>query len=164
MHLDDGSIFLLAARKRKKSASSAYVISSSQDPEELTRSSSSYLGKLRGNFVGTEFTVFSNRSSSTLATVGVSSGNLVAAASSAPARAYRSTGGSSGKSTKDHDEFDAEASSAPMQEVAAVQFEFNVLGTRGPRKMTVAVPAVSPDGGARWRPAGPDDTLLERVR
>lgn len=164
MHLDNGGMFLLAARKRKKSTSSAYVISSSQDADDLTRSSSSYIGKLRSNFVGTEFTILSNRSSSSLATVGAATGSLMAASSSAPARRYRSTGGSNRSTRETDDEASTGPNSGPMQEVAAVQFDFNVLGTRGPRKMTAAVPAVSADGGARWQPAGPNDNLLERLR
>ncbi len=49
-------MFLLAARKRKKQTTSNYLIS--LDPEDLNRDSSKFFGKLRANFVGTEFTVF----------------------------------------------------------------------------------------------------------
>ena len=48
--------FLLSARKRKKSKSSNYIIS--LDEDDLARQSGNFFGKLRSNFVGTEFTIF----------------------------------------------------------------------------------------------------------
>ena len=47
--------FLLAARKRKKSKSPNYLIS--LNVRDMVRQSAAYCGKLRGNFLGTEFTV-----------------------------------------------------------------------------------------------------------
>lgn len=47
--------FLMAARKRRKSKSSHYLIS--LDAHDMVRQSASYCGKLRGNFLGTEFTM-----------------------------------------------------------------------------------------------------------
>ncbi len=58
LYLDDGRHFLLAARKRKTSTSSQYILT--MDSEDLGRSSKGYVGKLRSNFVGTEFVVFDN--------------------------------------------------------------------------------------------------------
>lgn len=164
MYLDDGNVFLLAARKRKKSTSSAYVISSSKDADDLTRKSSSYIGKLRSNFVGTEFSISSRPSSSNSAVTAAANNSLVATASSPMTRQYRSTGGSSRSSRATEDEVGSSAGNDCMQEVGAIQFAFNVLGTRGPRQMTVGVPALSADGAHRWRPSGPDDHLLERIR
>ena len=46
--------FLLAARKRKKSKNPNYLIS--LDARDMVRQSPAYCGKLRGNFIGTEFT------------------------------------------------------------------------------------------------------------
>lgn len=48
--------FLLAARRRKKSKTSNYVIS--LDEEDKSRHSNTYCGKVRSNFIGTEFTIF----------------------------------------------------------------------------------------------------------
>lgn len=51
-------VFLLAGRKRKKSATSNYLIST--DPTDLSRGGESYVGKLRSNLLGTQFTVYDN--------------------------------------------------------------------------------------------------------
>ena len=48
--------FLLAARKRKKSKTANYVLS--LDAEDINKHSNTYTGKVRANFIGTEFTVF----------------------------------------------------------------------------------------------------------
>ena len=53
---NDDATFLLSARKRKKSKSSNYVIS--LDEDDLSRQSGNFFGKLRSNFVGTEFVIF----------------------------------------------------------------------------------------------------------
>ncbi|KAG8461633.1 hypothetical protein KFE25_001251 [Diacronema lutheri] len=52
----DGDRFIMAARKRKKSNSNNYVISTSI--KDLARHSESCIGKLRSNFIGTEFVLY----------------------------------------------------------------------------------------------------------
>ncbi|XP_012255738.2 protein king tubby [Athalia rosae] len=99
-------VFLLAGRKRKKSATSNYLISS--DPTDLSRGAESYVGKLRSNLLGTQFTVFDN-------------------------------GYSLMKSEK------REERTNPRQELAAVVYDTNVLGFKGPRKMTVIIPGMTSD-------------------
>lgn len=148
--MDESRTFLLAARKRVKSASSHYVISSS--PDDLSRHSSSYLGKLRSNFVGTEFSIHCK--SSTIASA-AAKGSL-AISSSASQQHGRNRRDSQGSGS---------GGEPVMQEVGAVVFGYNVLGTRGPRKMTAAVPGVLDSGGShRWRSTGSDDTLLDRLK
>ena len=57
MEREDGKkVFLLAGRKRKKSATSNYLITT--DPTDLSRAGESFVGKLRSNMMGTQFTVF----------------------------------------------------------------------------------------------------------
>jgi tubby-related protein 1 len=56
LYLDEEDRFLLAAKKRSKNKTSNYIIS--QDAKSLGKDSASYLGKLRSNFVGTEFVVY----------------------------------------------------------------------------------------------------------
>jgi len=57
MEREDGRrVFLLAGRKRKKSATSNYLITT--DPTDLSRTGESFIGKLRSNMVGTQFTVY----------------------------------------------------------------------------------------------------------
>lgn len=164
MHMDDGRTFLLAARKRKKAASSHYVISSS--PQDLSRGSSSYFGKLKANFVGTEFSI--QCKSSVLASTAAKGSLAVSSSAHSPAKRLSSGNGRDGRQTRDSmgSEGGAGAAAEPlMQEVGAVTFGYNVLGTRGPRRMNVAVPAVhSADGSHRWRATGPDDTLAERIK
>lgn len=56
LYLEEGQRFLLSAQRRKGSKTSNYVISTNQ--EEPLRQGPTYLGKLRSNLVGTEFTVY----------------------------------------------------------------------------------------------------------
>lgn len=51
-------VFLLAGRKRKKSTTSNYLIST--DATDLSRGGDAYIGKVRSNLLGTQFTVFDN--------------------------------------------------------------------------------------------------------
>ena len=53
MYLNADNVFLLAAREVKKATGTSYVISSTS--EDLSPRSSSCMGKLRSNFLGTEF-------------------------------------------------------------------------------------------------------------
>ncbi|VEL21866.1 unnamed protein product [Protopolystoma xenopodis] len=63
---DDRRFFLLAARRRKRSATSNYLISC--DATDLSRDGDAYVGKLRANFLGTQFIIYGNgRSSQPLA-------------------------------------------------------------------------------------------------
>jgi len=48
--------FLLAAKKNTGSATSHYTISS--DSEKMEKNAAAYLGKVRSNFLGTEFVIF----------------------------------------------------------------------------------------------------------
>ncbi|XP_008552363.1 protein king tubby [Microplitis demolitor] len=117
-------VFLLAARKRKKSKTSNYLIST--DPTDLSRDAESFVGKLRSNLIGTQFTVFDN-------------------------------GYSLMKDDKKHNE-----RANPRQELAAVVYDTNVLGFKGPRKMTVIIPGMTPDQKRiAICPRDDSETLLE---
>ncbi|XP_065199555.1 protein king tubby-like isoform X1 [Planococcus citri] len=114
-------IFLLAGRKRKKSSTSNYLIST--DPTDLSRGSESFVGKLRSNLLGTQFTVFNN-------------------------------GRSPFKSFNEND--------IPREELAAVVYDTNVLGFKGPRKMTVLIPGMTHDQKrVQIIPQDNTDTMLE---
>ncbi|XP_046748157.1 protein king tubby isoform X1 [Diprion similis] len=116
-------VFLLAGRKRKKSTTSNYLISS--DPTDLSRGAESYVGKLRSNLLGTQFTVYDN-------------------------------GYSLMKSEK------REERTNPRQELAAVVYDTNVLGFKGPRKMTVIIPGMTTDQQrVQICPRDDTETLLE---
>ncbi|KAF7993709.1 hypothetical protein HCN44_010304 [Aphidius gifuensis] len=116
-------IFLLAGRKRKKSTTSNYLIST--DPTDLSRGAESYVGKLRSNLLGTQFTVYDN-----------------------------------GHSLMKDDKRDERPN--PRQELAAVVYDTNVLGFKGPRKMTVIIPGMTADQKRiSVCPADESETLLE---
>ena len=103
MEREDGrKVFLLAGRKRKKSATSNYLISI--DPTDLARESETFVGKLRSNRLGTQFTVFDN--------------------GDAPGKA---------------------AGAAVRKELAAIVYDTNVLGFKGPRKMSCIIPGMNLD-------------------
>lgn len=121
----EGERFLMAARKRTKNKTSNYLIS--MDKNEQEKESPGYIGKVRSNFVGTEFVGY-DRGCNPAELGGVEG----LAASSASAAAVR-------------------------QELCAVFYESNILGSKGPRKMTAVIPTVRPDGArAIWKPMSPD--------
>lgn len=118
----DGKIFLLCARKRKKSKATNYLISTSQlilkDSHKFATA-----GKLRANFVGTEFNIFD-------------------AGYNAYKRYNRPTASSANGNDSSDDEDQVQDSINPRQELGAVIYDANVLGLKGPRKMTVLLPAM----------------------
>lgn len=93
----------------------------------MARDGPNYMGKLRSNFVGTEFVVYDK--------------------------------GLSAKESKQGDTSNAE----PRQELAAICYGSNVLGMKGPRKMTVLIPALKENSSrVPWRPSSSSDTLIAR--
>lgn len=124
LHLEKGlgkKIFLLAGRKRKKSATSNYLIST--DPTDLSRGSEAFVGKLRSNLLGTQFTVFNNGRS--------------------PFRSFNEN-------------------DIPREEMAAIVYDTNVLGFKGPRKMTVLIPGMTHDQKrVQIIPQDNSDSILE---
>ncbi|KAL9643477.1 hypothetical protein ABK040_010091 [Willaertia magna] len=55
---EKGDTFLLSAKKRKVKQTSNYCISF--DREDINRNDAKFVGKLRSNFIGTEFQIFDN--------------------------------------------------------------------------------------------------------
>ncbi|XP_061564034.1 tubby protein homolog [Cololabis saira] len=125
MEKEDGKrVFLMAGRKRKKCKTSNYLISI--DPTNLSRDTTSYIGKLRSNVLGTKFTVYD------------------------------------GGENPDKKPFIKECESV-RQELAAICYETNVLGFKGPRKMTVVIPGMlENDERVSIRPKNDPETLLVR--
>lgn len=121
---DEAKVFLLAGRKRRYSKTSNYLIS--LDATDLSRDGEAYLAKLRGNFVGTEFTVYDH--------------------------------GANPSKRESPDQ-------PTRRELALVSFEKNVFGLKGPRKMTVVLPAISDSGlPVDFQPTKVEDTLSERLK
>jgi tubby and related proteins len=61
LYLKENDRFLMCSKKRANNKTSNYIISKGE--HDLSRESPNYLGKLRSNFVGTEFQVYDNGAS-----------------------------------------------------------------------------------------------------
>lgn len=125
LYMVDGDRFLLGSKKRTNNKTSNYLLS--MDKRDLNRESPSFMGKVRANFVGTEFTIYDDGASP-----------------------------------------DPKATTAPTtirQELGIINYASNVLGSRGPRKMKVAVPKVLPDGRSIvFQPDNEEDSMLAKFR
>lgn len=118
--------FLLSAKRNRRTTCTEYVIS--MDADNISRSSSTYIGKLRSNFLGTKFIIYDTQAP-------YNSDQL-----SAPGRTSR--------------RFNSKKVSPKVPRssynIAQVSYELNVLGTRGPRRMHCAmhsIPASSLEPG-----------------
>ncbi|CAH8566536.1 unnamed protein product [Schistosoma turkestanicum] len=120
LHLEKGDrkFFLLAARRRKRSTTSNYVISC--DATNLSRDGISFAGKLRSNFLGTHFIVYGcelkSRDNESL---------------------------NSGSKVDDCGRITTATKTQDLQELAAIIYDTNVLGFKGPRKMTIILPRLN---------------------
>ncbi|KQK06049.1 tubby-like F-box protein 8 [Brachypodium distachyon] len=118
--------FLLSAKRNRKTTCTEYVIS--MDADNISRSSSTYIGKLRSNFLGTKFIVYDTQpphDGAVVPPVGRSSRrfNSKKVSPKVPSGSYN---------------------------IAQVTYELNVLGTRGPRRMNCimqSIPASSVEPG-----------------
>ncbi|KAF6777021.1 hypothetical protein AHF37_03991 [Paragonimus kellicotti] len=147
MEREDRKFFLLAARRRKRSATSNYVISS--DATDLSRNAYSFAGKLRANFLGTQFVVY---------TGGRLGKNRTEVPSTNRSRqSIRST--DSGCEFADENLY---AVRDNLRELAAIIYDTNVLGFKGPRKMTVLIPRMlDNDQRAEFGAGTANDGLVE---
>ncbi|GKC72266.1 tubby-like F-box protein 3 [Tanacetum coccineum] len=113
---DDGK-FLLAAKKCRRATCTDYIIS--LNAEDVSKGSSTYIGKLRSNFLGTKFTVYDAQppNGGALATKCRSfrPGSLKRVSPRVPAGNYP---------------------------VSNILYELNVLGSRGPRRMQCVMNAI----------------------
>ncbi|KAJ4845902.1 Tubby- protein 3 [Turnera subulata] len=114
---DDGK-FLLAARRCRRPTCTDYIISLNCD--DVSRGSSTYIGKLRSNFLGTKFTIYDAQppNSAAQAVTKCRSTRLVSMKQVSPR---------------------VPAGNYP---VAHISYELNVLGSRGPRRMQCAMDAI----------------------
>lgn len=118
--------FLLSAKRNRRTTCTEYVIS--MDADNISRSSSTYIGKLRSNFLGTKFIIYDTQppyNGSQLSPPGRTSRRFYSKKVSpkVPTGSYN---------------------------IAQVTYELNVLGTRGPRRMHCtmhSIPASSLEPG-----------------
>ncbi|GAB4820012.1 hypothetical protein N2152v2_007058 [Parachlorella kessleri] len=122
--LEDGDQFLLAGQKRKSSTrGSDYTIT--MDRNDLTANGGNMCGKLRANFIGTEFVCYDD--------------------------AEKPRSG---------------VSNSARSELVGVTYQTNVLGTKGPRKMTVLIPKLDAyaDKPIKMQPDSHRDGMLARYK
>ncbi|XP_057974040.1 tubby-like F-box protein 8 isoform X1 [Malania oleifera] len=125
--------FLLSAKRTRRTTCTEYVIS--MDADHISRSSSTYIGKLRSNFLGTKFIIYDTQppyNSGHLSTPGHTSRRFYSKKVSpkVPSGSYN---------------------------IAQVTYELNVLGTRGPRRMhctmhSIPASALDPGGTVPGQP------------
>lgn len=125
--------FLLSAKRTRRTTCTEYVIS--MDADNISRSSSTYVGKLRSNFLGTKFIIYDTQPPH--------SGALI----QAPGRSSR--------------RFYSKKVSPKVPNgnysIAHITYELNVLGTRGPRRMhcimhSIPNSALEPGGSVPGQP------------
>lgn len=123
---DDGK-FLLAARKCRKPTYTDYLIY--LDMGDVSKGSSTYIGKLRSNFLGTKFTVYDAHPPYDGAVVSKSRSARVIGLNQVSPR--------------------VPAGNYP---VSHISYELNVLGSRGPRRMNCvmsSIPASAVEEGGK---------------
>ncbi|XP_078182341.1 tubby-like F-box protein 8 [Carex rostrata] len=132
--------FLLSAKRNRKATCTEYIVS--MDADHISRSSSTYIGKIRSNFLGTKFIVYDTQPP-----------YYMDPATANPGRSSR--------------RFTSKRVSPKVPSgsysIAQVSYELNVLGTRGPRRMHCimnSIPAASldPHGSVPGQP----DRLISR--
>ncbi|KAF9149158.1 Tubby- protein 1 [Linnemannia schmuckeri] len=166
---------LLRATKKKRSRGSYYAITSDMDhhPADYDRKASDenygVLGKLRSNFLGTAFNVYSNGRNPF-------SGNAAPVQAAAEAEGQSSGisnnsannggggGGEGGARAAQDQKAKAEIKNPVRQELGAVIYNPNVLGLKGPRKMTILMNTMTAEGEmVERRPTQIKDTLIGRM-
>ncbi|KAM3225667.1 hypothetical protein ACQJBY_058413 [Aegilops geniculata] len=132
---------LLAARKIRRAARTSFVISLISD--DFSHSSSTYVGKLKPNFLGTKFTIFDSQPPCDAAVL------------------------PNNKPSKRHSKQVSPRLPLGNYNVATVSYELTVLRNRGPRRMQCtmhSIPAVCiQEGGKAPTPTGMVHSLDEQV-
>ncbi|KAF9926499.1 hypothetical protein FBU30_003938 [Linnemannia zychae] len=159
---------LLRAAKKKRSRGSYYAITSDMDHHptdyDVKASDENYgiLGKLRSNFLGTVFNVYSNGRnpfSGNTSQATNEPGNEPGGISNTVA----SNGATGAQDPKSKTEIKNKG--LPVrQELGAVIYNPNVLGLKGPRKMTILMNTMTAEGDmVERRPTQIKDTLIGRM-
>ncbi|CAM9246503.1 unnamed protein product, partial [Hapterophycus canaliculatus] len=153
LFMKEGDRFLMCSKKRPNNATSNYLIS--MRAGDLDKNSTNFLGKLRANFVGTEFQVFDDGYN--------------------PKEQPGTFGGGWGTGNHGGGGRGSGVGNEPMrEELGCIMYASNVLGSRGPRKMQVAIPTVTDtgvvtkwselDGGRGSQTGGGGSKAIERVK
>ncbi|XP_073107026.1 tubby-like F-box protein 8 isoform X2 [Elaeis guineensis] len=132
--------FLLSAKRNRRTTCTEYIIS--MDAENISRSSNTYIGKLRSNFLGTKFIIYDTQPPYN-----------GAALCPPPGRTSR----------RFYSKKVSPKVPSGSYNIAQVTYELNVLGTRGPRRMhcimySIPASALEPGGTVPGQP----DNLVPR--
>ncbi|MFS7985788.1 putative transcription factor TUBBY family [Helianthus anomalus] len=132
--------FLLSAKRTRRTTCTEYVIS--MDAENISRSSNTYIGKLRSNFLGTKFIIYDTQ----------------------PPHSGANIPPPPGRSKRFYSKKVSPKVPSGSYDIAHITYELNVLGTRGPRRMhcvmhTIPASALEPGGIV---PGQPDQLLPPR--
>ncbi|KAI9103620.1 hypothetical protein K1719_023243 [Acacia pycnantha] len=127
--------FLLSAKRTRRTTYTEYVIS--MDAENISRSSSTYIGKLRSNFLGTKFIIYDTQPPYTSAQI--------------------PPPGTGRTSRRFYSKKVSPKVPSGTFNIAQVTYELNVLGTRGPRRMhcimhSIPVSSLDTDGTVPGQP------------
>ncbi|KAF8098151.1 hypothetical protein N665_0272s0019 [Sinapis alba] len=133
--------FLLSAKRTRRTTRTEYIIS--MDADNISRSSNSYLGKLRSNFLGTKFLVYDTQPPQNTPS---SSSALITDQTSR---------------SRFHSKRVSPKVPSGSYNIAQITYELNVLGTRGPRRMhcimnSIPTSSLEPGGSV---PNQPDKLL-----
>ncbi|XP_077241374.1 tubby-like F-box protein 8 [Tasmannia lanceolata] len=125
--------FLLSAKRNRRTTCTEYVIS--MDADNISRSSSTYIGKLRSNFLGTKFIIYDTQPPHA---------GMVVSPPGRSSRRFYSRKVSPKLPTGSYN-------------IAQLTYELNVLGTRGPRRMhctmhSIPASALEPGGSVPGQP------------
>ncbi|KVI08830.1 tubby-like F-box protein 5 isoform X1 [Cynara cardunculus var. scolymus] len=112
---DESDKLLLAAKKTRRATSTEFLISLVAD--DFSRASSTYVGKLRSNFLGTKFTMYDSQPPSD--------------------EAFQAN--HSRSSRRFHTKQVSPRLPACNYNIATMSYELNVLRTRGPRRMNCSM-------------------------
>ncbi|GAA0158897.1 scaffold/adaptor protein [Lithospermum erythrorhizon] len=110
--------FLLSAKRTRRTTCTEYVIST--DADNISRSTSTYIGKLRSNFLGTKFIIYDTQPPHSCTQV------------SQPGRTSR----------RFYSKKVSPKVPTGSYNIAQISYELNVLGTRGPRRMLCAMHSI----------------------
>ncbi|KAK4773289.1 hypothetical protein SAY87_028308 [Trapa incisa] len=125
--------FLLSAKRTRRTTCTEYIIS--MDADNISRSSSKYIGKLRSNFLGTKFIIFDTQ----------------------PPYNNKQLSSPPGRSRRFYSKKVSPKVPTGSYNIAQVIYELNVLGTRGPRRMhctmhSIPASSLGTDGSVPGQP------------
>ncbi|KAM0067730.1 putative transcription factor TUBBY family [Helianthus debilis subsp. tardiflorus] len=138
---DESDKLLLAAKRIRRATSTEFLISLVAD--DFSRASSTYVGKLRSNFLGTKFSIYDSQ----------------------PPNDEAFQANHSRSSRRFHTKQVSPRLPACNYNIATISYELNVLRTRGPRRMNcslhyIPVSSIQEGGTAPTPKSFPQENLL----